>query len=221
VLVPDQRGHGETSHAETYTTQDFVDDLDALLAHWGIERFLLVGLSMGGHNAMAYAAAHPDRVTRLVVVDVPPDIRRQQAPNWELLQRLAVTGHAPFADFDAAVAAAREGNPTAPEPNLRYRTAHNVIEQADGTLTLRWDAKTPALWEPADLWPRVAKLSMPTLVVRGGLTRVLSRAAADRMASEFPNATLVEVPDSGHSVPTDRPEKLAPILLDWLAEPST
>jgi pimeloyl-ACP methyl ester carboxylesterase len=79
LFVPDQRGHGDTSAAETYATRDFVDDLEALRAHWSIERFVLMGLSMGGHNAMAYAAAHPDRVTRLIVIDMAPSSTSQGA----------------------------------------------------------------------------------------------------------------------------------------------
>ena len=71
VLAPDQRGHGDTAHTETYATRDFVADLDALTEVWGLDRFVLMGLSMGGHNAMAYAAAYPKRVSRLVVIDIP------------------------------------------------------------------------------------------------------------------------------------------------------
>ena len=75
VLAPDQRGHGDTSHAATYATQDFVDDLEALRQAWGIDRFDLMGLSMGGHNAMAYVSQHPERVSRLIVIDIPPRLR--------------------------------------------------------------------------------------------------------------------------------------------------
>jgi pimeloyl-ACP methyl ester carboxylesterase len=216
VFAPDQRGHGDSSATDSYATHDFVDDLSALLDIWGIDRFRLVGLSMGGHNAMSFAASHPERVERLVVIDIPPNVRRTQAPNWDVLEKLAVTGHTPFETFDDAYAQARQANPIAPEENLRYRTALNLIEQADGQLLLKYDAKAPARWEPEDLWPRIASLTMPTLIVRGGLTRVLAREQAERMAREFPNATLVEIGDSGHSVPTDRPEKLTPIVLDWL-----
>jgi pimeloyl-ACP methyl ester carboxylesterase len=53
--------------------------------------------------------------------------------------------------------------------------------------------------------------------VRGGINSAVPDAAATRMREEFPCLDVVEVPDSGHSVPTDRPEKLAPIVLDWLA----
>ena len=119
VFAPDQRGHGDTSAAATYATQDFVDYLSALLDLWGLAQFKLIGLSMGGHNAMAFAAAHPERVERLVAIDIPPNVRRTQAPNWDTLEKLAETGHRPFATFAEAFAQAREGNPIAPDENLR------------------------------------------------------------------------------------------------------
>ncbi len=216
LFVPDQRGHGDTSAAETYATRDFVDDLEALREQWGIERFVLMGLSMGGHNAMAYAAAHPDRVTRLIVIDMAPKFDRRKAPNWEQISRLADEGHKRYASVDEAFADARLGNQTAPDENLRYRTELNLSE-VPGGYRLKYDAKAPVRWDPADLTEQLASIRAPVLLVRGGLSTVLPRPVAERVAALFPAATLVEVAESGHSVPTDCPEALTPIVLDWLA----
>jgi pimeloyl-ACP methyl ester carboxylesterase len=217
VLAPDQRGHGDTGHTDTYATQDFVDDLEELAGVWGLGRFVLMGLSMGGHNAMAYASAHPGRVSRLVVIDIPPQMDRSRAPNWEVISRLAETGHQPMATFEQAVEAARAGNPTAPEENLRYRTKWNLNSLDDGRLVLKYDPRAPARWDPADLWDSLPSIVAPTLLVRGGKTLVLPAEVAARMVSVIPDAELAEVADSGHSVPTDRPEALAEIVVEWLA----
>ncbi len=217
VLAPDQRGHGDTGHAESYATEDFVSDLEALTRVWGIDRFALMGLSMGGHNAMAYAAAHPERVSRLIVVDIPPNMDRTRAPNWDVISRLAETGHRPIDGFEQAVEAARAGNPTAPEENLRYRTKWNLNTLDDGRLVLKYDPRAPARWEPSDLRDGLPSIVAPTLLVRGGKTLVLPEEVAARMVSAIPDAELAEVADSGHSVPTDRPEALAEIVLEWLA----
>jgi pimeloyl-ACP methyl ester carboxylesterase len=216
LLVPDQRGHGETGHADRYDTADFVDDLDALVGHWGLERFALMGLSMGGHNALAYTATHPQRVSHLVVIDIPPGMDRERGPNRDAELRTARTGHPRFATFDEAVEAARPGNPTAPEDNLRYRTMNNIRKQSDGTFALKYDHRVQALWNPADLWVQLPSVKAPVLLVRGGLTTVLPERTADRMIATLPDAEFAQVDDSGHSVPTDRPEKLTPIVLDWL-----
>jgi pimeloyl-ACP methyl ester carboxylesterase len=152
-----------------------------------------------------------------VIIDIPPKIDLTRTPNWPVISKRAETGHAAFDTFEQALEAARDGNPTAPEENLRYRTEWNLREAEGGTLVLKWDPKAPAMWEPSDLWPLLTSISAPTLLVRGGKTLVLPRATAEKMIAALPDAELVEVPDSGHSVPTDRPEILQHIVLDWLA----
>lgn len=216
LFALDQRGHGDTSHAETYTTQEFVDDLEAVRLHWGLDSFVLMGLSMGGHNAMAYAAQHPDRIERLIIIDIPPAFDMRRAPDRAAMEQMARNGHTVFARFEDAVAYARAGNPTAPEENLRYRTLCN-LRDAPGGMIFKYDPRVPSTWHPDDLWPVTDKLTMPSLLVRGELTNVLPRTTADRMVAAFPRLELAEVADSGHSVPTDRPEKLTPIVLEWLS----
>ena len=217
LFAPDQRGHGDSGYAASYATQEFVDDLEALVRHWGIERFVLMGLSMGGHNAMAYALAHPEQVSRLIVIDIPPTMDRRNAPNYEQTAKLAETGHKPFATFDDAVRDARAGTPTAPEANLRYRTHWNLKPNDDGTTQFKYDPKVSALWDPADLSGVLDKIAAPTLLVRGGKSVVLPASIAEAMIAAIPDAELVEVAESGHSVPTDRPEDLAPAVLEWLS----
>lgn len=216
VFAPDQRGHGDSGHADTYATQDFLHDLEALVPVWGIDRFVLMGLSMGGHNAMAYAIAHPQQVSRLVVIDIPPKMDRRNAPNYEQTAKLAETGHRRFSDLDEAVRDARAGTPTAPEANLRYRTEWNLKTLPDAGMQFKYDPKVSARWDPSDLSGQLDRISMPTLLVRGGKTTVLPRSIADAMAAAIPDAELIEIAESGHSVPTDRPEDLAPAVLAWL-----
>jgi pimeloyl-ACP methyl ester carboxylesterase len=217
LLALDQRGHGDSGHADSYTTREFADDIEALREHWRIERFVLMGLSMGGHNGIAYASQHPERVERLIVIDIPPAFDMHRIPDRAKIEAQAKHGHRRFSTLDEAVADARAGNPTAPDENLRYRTMCNVRQTSDGGLEFKYDHRVQATWHPDDLWPVLSRVTMPALLVRGGLTTALPRAVADRMVEAFPRLELVEVPDSGHSVPTDRPEKLWPVVLDWLA----
>jgi pimeloyl-ACP methyl ester carboxylesterase len=84
-------------------------------------------------------------------------------------------------------------------------------------MVLKYDARAPVRWAPEDLTQRLPMLSMPVLLVRGGKTTVLPRDIAEEMAAAIPQCELVEVVESGHSVPTDRPEELAEIVLGWLS----
>jgi pimeloyl-ACP methyl ester carboxylesterase len=219
IFAPDQRGHGDTGFASSYTTGDFVADLDGLRAVWGLERFILIGLSMGGHNAIGYASRYPERVSHLVVIDIPPKLRRELwlgGPQGEEAQRVAREGHRLLSSVDEAFADARKGNPIAPDATLRYRTEWN-LNRTEGGYRLKWDPRVQVLWQPDDLTSALPSLRMPVLLVRGGRTIVLPREAAEAMVKAIPDAKLIEIPDSGHSVPTDRPDELTPPLLEWLA----
>jgi esterase len=215
----DQRGHGDSGQAPSYTTREFVDDLEAIVQARGIERFVLMGLSMGGHNAMAYAVAHPERVSRLIVIDIPARMNRQRAPGYAEATRLASEGHRRYTDFEDAVGDARPDMPTVNEENLRYRTKWNLRTFDDGTMQFKYDAKVQALWDPEDLTEKLAHIAAPTLLVRAGRAVTLPRPVAEAMAAAIPDCELLEL-DSAHSVPTDRPERLTPAVLDWLARRS-
>src|SRR5262245_6134620 len=76
IVASDVRGHGESAWAPdgAYQYADQANDLAALVDRLGFGRFTLVGTSMGGIIAMAYAGLHPERLERLVINDIGPDV---------------------------------------------------------------------------------------------------------------------------------------------------
>src|SRR5262249_39823168 len=74
VVALDQRGHGDSEHADLYGSVPMVDDLAAFVDALALEHFALLGQSMGGINAFIYTAEHGDRVKRLVLGDIGPEI---------------------------------------------------------------------------------------------------------------------------------------------------
>ena len=66
----DLRNHGQSPHDETFDYPSMVDDVAAFLDAHGIENPVLMGHSMGGKVAMNFAVAHPDKLGRLIVVDI-------------------------------------------------------------------------------------------------------------------------------------------------------
>lgn len=207
VLALDQRGHGESEWAEDYAPERMVEDIDAFVRELGLERFALLGLSMGGRNAYTYTALHADIVERLVIVDIGPEI----VPSGRERIMTGVQARDVFADPDEAVRAARAANPRAPEDELRHRVLNNLMRRDDGRWTWRYDAalRSPdrplPRPEPEAAWALLPKITCPTLIVRGAESDVLSRETAERMVREIPDCRLVEVPDAGHSVPLENP----------------
>jgi len=219
LIALDQRGHAETSWPDgpDYATDDFAGDLEALVEAWGLARFALIGLSMGGMNAMAYAARHSQRLTHLVVVDIPPWVDRTKDPARAYYQHIAEAGHPPFDDHDAALRAIRLTNQVTPDDSLRHRLRHLLKQLPDGRWTYRSDPRISYHWQPADLWEELPKVAAPALIVRGGKTNVFSAKAAERMRATFTNAQLVTIDEAGHTVPEDTPETFIAAVEAFLA----
>jgi pimeloyl-ACP methyl ester carboxylesterase len=216
IIAPDVRGHGESAWSPTgaYQYRDQVSDLEEIVDQLGLEQFTLIGTSMGGIIAMAYAGAHPERLVRLVINDIGPDVE-------EGSQRITqMVGSRPevFATLADAMAYRRQVSPivASRSPEDQQELALGVLRQhPDG----RWGWKLDPAYiqqrvqhgappRPA-LWPVLQRLFCPTLVVWGTESDVLSEAQARRMQEVLPRGELVAVPGVGHAPTLVEPEVLA------------
>jgi pimeloyl-ACP methyl ester carboxylesterase len=192
--------------------------VEAFVAAMGLDRFTLLGLSMGGICAYGYAARHPERLERLVIVDIAPVLEEEGRTRI----MTGLTAPMSFADPEEAVTAARAANPRPPEDALRHRVLHNLKQDADGRWVFRWDPKLRDMPrgpqpDPEAVWASLRNITCPTLVVRGAESDLLGRGSAERMAREIPDCRVVEVEGAGHSVPLDRPEGFLKAVGSFLA----
>lgn len=220
VLALDQRGHGQTQWAppDGYDTTEMVEDLDAFVRAMDLNDFALLGLSMGGIVAFAWAGRRPVSLTKLVIVDIAPEID----PAGLARIRQSVAGSDVFATREEAFEQARVDNPIPPEDHHRYRVENNLMRLEDGRYTYRYDR---ALRDPGNLrqgippeegWKLVADIEVPALLVRGETSDILSAGIADKMTSTMPDCRLVEVAGSGHPVPLDRPREFLSVVSTFL-----
>ena len=217
VVSLDQRGHGESQWAipPAYGSEEFAADLRGLMEVLGWPAMTLVGHSMGGHNAMAFAAWHPERVERLVIVDSRPVIPAERLTVMHARGRRAPRLH-PTAEAAAATfwLLPRE---TLADPALLAHMGRAAVARRDGGWGWRFDPSTHGERRPVDAWPLLPKISAPTLIVRGGLSPVLTAEMAERLRASIPAASLVTIPRAYHHLTLDAPRAFTAALTEFLA----
>ena len=216
VISLDQRGHGLSQWARppAYATEDFAGDLAALMDRLGWARMVLVGHSMGGHNAMGFAAWHPERAAALVVVDSRPSLPPDR------IQRMHERGQRPprlHASEASAVASFRLlPRETMADPALLEHMARAGLARVDGGFKYRFDPACYGDRRPVDCWPLLPRVCAPALVVRGEHSTILPAEMAARMRETLPRAEVVEVPGAYHHLTLDAPAPFSAALDGFL-----
>ena len=215
VLALDQRGHGESPWTAewTYGTRQYVADLAAVIAGWGLGRPVLVGHSMGGHTVLAYAIDQSEHLRAMVVIDSPA------AYPPEAVAALRAIGERPsrtFASLEEACANFR----TNPQQNnarpaiLQHVARYSFRQDEQGRWGHKMDRRT-LIREPISVWKGLARIRCPALYIRAG-SSVLSLAITEKIAGAIPNCGHTHVPDSFHHVMIDNPVGLIAVLDSFL-----
>lgn len=227
VIAFDQRGRGETDWdpLHDYYTDAYVADLKAVVQALELQRFDLLGHSMGGINAIVYAAQNPGRVRRLVIEDAGPGAFEASAGARRIRQEFANTP-VWFSDWERASEFMRALRPTVTEEARQQRLRSMLKPLAEGGLTWRYDhvgiARTRLCPDPArvvDLAPYVSAIACETLVVRGGRSDYLQPEMVERMRAANPLIEAAEIPDAGHYVHDDQAELFAQAVKGFLQRP--
>lgn len=227
TIAYDQRGRGESDWdpARQYYTDAYVRDLESIARELRLECFDLLGHSMGGIAAYVYAAAHPERVRRLIVEDAGPGASEDSSGATRIRQEL-LSAPGSFESWEAAVEFMRRLRPSVTEAARQDRLRNMLKQRADGAWTWQYDhagiAEARLNPDPSrvvDLWPHVAAIASPTLVLRGGRSDYLKRDTAEAMSARNPVIRWREVADAGHYIHDDQPEVVAELVSTFLMSP--
>jgi pimeloyl-ACP methyl ester carboxylesterase len=225
LIAPDLPGHGHSdSPAPGVGAGPWANALDlaTVVDQLAPGAALIVGMSLGGLTSIALAAARPDLVRGLMLVDVTPGVTGDKAKAIHDF----VNGPATFSSFDDLLARTMEFNPTRSESSLRRGILHNAVQLPDGSWVWRHrrddDAvmgETGAVREAfIGLWADLEASTAPLTLVRGTREQsVVGDEDTEELRRRRPDATVVEV-DAGHSVQGDAPIELARIIEAALAD---
>jgi pimeloyl-ACP methyl ester carboxylesterase len=219
VLALDQRGHGESQwpRPPAYATEDFVADLLGVMDAMGWRRMTGVGHSMGGANAIALSAWHPERVDKLVIVDSRPSIPAERLGVMHERGARALRTPRRHPTVDSAVASFRLlPRETVADPALLAHVARAGIVRREGGFSFRFDPSANGSRRPHDLWPHLSKITAPTLLLRAALSPVLTADMAEAMRAAIPNVRFVEIPGAYHHVTLDQPSAFVAAVSPFL-----
>jgi len=221
-IALDQRGHGDSqwSDASAYTFHDHARDLAAFVDALTLRRPIVVGMSMGGVNGIAYAASHPDRLRGLVCVDIGPEA--QYEPVDRLMRGLG--GYRVFASPEEAAARLAKLGARRDPALLRDTLALNLRRRDDGKWAWKYDPRTlvgltakEIMDARRPLWDVLGRIACPVLVARGAESEIFSNDDAERFARALPDGRWLAIPRARHSVQTDNPAGLAAAVCDFAA----
>ena len=221
ILALDQRGRGESDWAPggDYSSESFVADLEGFCDAVGFDSFILIGHSMGGRNSMAFAGNNADKIEKLVIIDIGPDIDPKGSAR--MTQEIKDVPEE-FDSFEDVFAYQSKQNRFCSEPVLRRRLTYATKELPNGKFGWRYDleireqrrnnsgAKQP------DLWLNLPGIKCPVLIVRGSETDTLGLETAEKMVEVLPNGKLVHVERAAHMVFEENPEGFIAALHDFL-----
>lgn len=218
----DYRGRGKSDWADpaTYTIPQEALDTLALMDHLGLDRAAILGTSRGGLIAMGLAATARDRLTGVALNDIGPKI---DGTGLDVI--LGYIGRRPTQKTYDDAARFRAENWThfknVPMDRWQAEVRQHYIETQDG-LDLRYDARLrdavlAGQDQPQpDLWPFFDALEgLPTALVRGANSDLLSARTAAEMRRRRPDMIFASVPDRGHVPFLDEPEALQ-ALTRWV-----
>ena len=226
-IALDARGHGDSSWSEegNYRIEDLGSDLKAVIAQLG-KRPALVGASMGGLTSLiAEGESENSIASAIILVDIAP--KTEQKGIERIFAFMSSNKHG-FASIDEAAAAVSAYLPNREKPKDHSRLEKNLRLQADGRYYWHWDMKMLELWKSitpdqqikneARMYQAAKNLKVPTMIVRGGMSDVVSEKVMAEFLDAVPHVRSVNVSDAGHMVAGDSNHAFTNAVLDFLKE---
>ncbi len=215
VFLVDLRNHGRSPHSENHSYELMRDDLLAFMGNTGLEKAVLMGHSMGGKAAMCFATHYPDRVDKLIVVDIAPksyrDLYRQEALSHADI--LNVMNNIDFSSVSSRRDVDRALSDTITNERIRGFLMKNLRQDKDKRYYWRLNVKV-LLRELDNIMdgvnencfnPEQPPGRFPVLFIRGEYSPYIADGDMQVIKNIFPAAKLKTISGAGHWLHAEQP----------------
>ncbi len=228
VIVLDPRGIGQSRkdppNQVTYTPELWADDFAALVTHIGIERLDILGSSLGGAMAMAFAEKYPRQTRSLIVIGGFSYLDRALETNFRLRKKMiAKLGMGEeIADFMGLSTMTREFMETEQGLELMRVNQANIRNNSPELYTafldsiLWWGRKLPGQEREPLFTSRLKNIKCPTLVIAGDNDYFIPAFFSKVIAENIPGAIYREVRGGGHIPFIEKPRETAELVTEFL-----
>ncbi len=220
VLALDLRGHGDSEWAEppVYGFDVYAADVAAFAEKLDLRDFVLIGHSMGGMVSLVYTAQHPGRVRKLVVVDTTILMGADRIAKMRAFGAKPASSYATLEELVSRYRLEPAGAQMAAPEVLRYVAECSARQHSDGAWRHKFDRRVYATFERRDGRPLWEKVTMPALLVKGGLSDRVSAEMQEEVKKRAPQVKLAEVPHSDHHVTLDNPRGFVEAVTVFLGD---
>ncbi len=221
VITVDFRGRGESAYAKdpmSYVPLTYVQDLEALLAELNLEHYIALGTSLGGIVTMLSSATIQRKMVGAIINDIGPDIDPR---GLERIKNYVGQGRSYETWAHAARGLSEGGDIMFPDYTLNdwIGFAKKCCKlSSSGRIILDYDNRISEPFKVqggeagVDLWPAFKGLSdIPTLILRGEISDILSAETAEKMVKQLRKATLSTIKNVGHCPALDEKDSVAAI----------
>jgi pimeloyl-ACP methyl ester carboxylesterase len=212
VWVVDQRNHGQSPHSNEFNYKVLSEDILNFIQEHHIDSPVIIGHSMGGKAAMNFALTHPDKLDKLIVVDIAPkayDVRHDHIV--EGLKAVPIDSVQSRQEANDALA------PHISSEAVRQFLLKNLMRKPEGGFG--WRINLPVIDQSLEMISgglvNEGMFEKMTMFIRGSKSDYILDDDREAIKKIFPNSTLVTM-ETGHWVQAEKPEEFVQVVLSFL-----
>jgi pimeloyl-ACP methyl ester carboxylesterase len=218
VLALDLRGHGDSAWANpsTYAWKTFADDIAAFAQKLDLRDFVLVGHSMGGMVSLVYAATHPGRIARLVIVDTIMLMPIDRVTKMNEFGTRPAKGYATKEELIARYRLEPAETQMASREVIQRMALYSGRQDADGLWRHKADRSVYSRFQQIEGIPLWQQVKVPALVIKGERSKRFMPDMLAEVRARAPQVQMAEVPASDHHITLDNPQGFVEVVREFL-----